>query len=186
LIGAKRNISENPLLKVIKHDAIATLVRKMLESPNKSFNFVASEQISILAIDDDPLQREFSSVYLSTPQINVQTAASAHEGLALLLNGTYSIALIDVDMPGKNGIELLREIRAIPRFDDLPIMIITGREDMMSIDLAYEAGATAFMCKPVNWRLLSHQVKFLLRAHKAIRQLDDHLEQAAKETPHAA
>jgi DNA-binding response OmpR family regulator len=41
---------------------------------------------------------------------------------------------------------------------------------MVSIDQAYEAGATAFMCKPVNWRLLSHQIKFLMRAHSALRQ----------------
>jgi DNA-binding response OmpR family regulator len=76
-----------------------------------AFNFVQSEQIMILAVDDDPIQREFCSVYLSTPDIHVYTAPSAEEGMALLQDGHFSIALIDVDMPGKNGIELLREIR---------------------------------------------------------------------------
>jgi DNA-binding response OmpR family regulator len=49
-------------------------------------------------------------------------------------------------------------------------MVVTGREDMVSIDRAYEAGATGFMCKPVNWRLLAHQIKFMIRAHRAIRR----------------
>ena len=78
------------------------------------------------------------------------------------------MALIDVDMPGMNGIEMVRQIRADRRFDDLPVMVITGREDIVSIDQAYAAGATSFMCKPVNWRLLGHQIRFMVRAHRAL------------------
>jgi len=141
------------------------------ETPSR-FSFVLQGPLSIIAIDDDPIMREFSTVYLSSPGVTVMTATSAEEGLALLKEHRFDIALVDVDMPGKSGIDLLRELRASPRYDDLPIMVITGREDMGSIDLAYQEGATAFMCKPVNWRLLSHQVKFMLRAHEAIRRTE--------------
>ncbi|MER2606840.1 MAG: response regulator [Siculibacillus sp.] len=135
-----------------------------------AFSYVLAEELELLAVDDDPIQREFCSVYLSTPTVTVTTAESAEAGLAVLETKRFDAALFDVDMPGMSGIELVAKVRADPRFDDLPIMVVTGREDMVSIDQAYDAGATAFMCKPVNWRLLSHQIKFMIRAHKAMRR----------------
>jgi DNA-binding response OmpR family regulator len=135
---------------------------------NARFEYVLTEDMDILAVDDDPIQREFCSVYLSTPTVRVETADCAEAGLALLPSKPWAALLVDVDMPGMNGIEMVRVLRADPRFDRLPVMVITGREDMVSIDLAYDAGATAFMCKPVNWRLLAHQIKFMVRAHRAL------------------
>ncbi|PZN94210.1 MAG: response regulator [Hyphomicrobiales bacterium] len=133
-----------------------------------SFSYVLCDQVAILAVDDDPIQREFCAVYLATPHAEITTAGSAEEGLDLLEQGRFDVALIDVDMPGMDGIEMVRRIRAERRFDNLPLMVITGREDIVSIDQAFEAGATSFMCKPVNWRLLGHQIRFLIRAHRAL------------------
>ncbi len=134
------------------------------------FSYVLTDEMNILAVDDDPIQREFCAVYLATPNVTVDTAESAEAGLAALAKRRYDVLLVDVDMPGMSGIELVAVLRADPRFDDLPIMVVTGREDIVSIDQAYAAGATAFMCKPVNWRLLSHQVKFMTRAFRALRR----------------
>lgn len=134
------------------------------------FSYVRGDRIELLAVDDDPIQREFCTVYLSTPDVEVTTADSAEDGLAKLALVDFDILLVDVDMPGIDGIEMVRQLRADPRYDGVPIMVITGREDMVSIDQAYEAGATSFMCKPVNWRLLSYQVRFLLRAHRAMER----------------
>lgn len=145
---------------------------KLMDVPldARKFDYVLDGDMVLLAVDDDPIQREFCSVYLSTPTVEVETADCAEAGLALLKQGKrYAAALVDVDMPGMSGIEMVRVMRADPRFDAMPIMVITGREDMVSIDMAYEAGATAFMCKPVNWRLLAHQIRFMLRAHQALR-----------------
>ena len=72
-------------------------------------------------------------------------------------------------MPGMNGIDLVRSLRADTRFADLPVVMVTGREDMVSIDAAYEAGATSFVTKPVNWRVLSYHLRFVLRAEQARR-----------------
>ncbi|MCE1238045.1 MAG: response regulator [Hyphomicrobiales bacterium] len=132
------------------------------------FEFVLTEDMDVLAVDDDPIQREFCSVYLSAPNVRVETADCAEAGLALLPEREWSALLVDVDMPGMDGIEMVGVLRADPRWDKLPIMVVTGREDMVSIDRAYAAGATAFMCKPVNWRLLAHQIKFMVRAHRAL------------------
>lgn len=132
------------------------------------FSYVRGDRIELLVVDDDPIQREFSTVYLATPDVDVTTSESAEDGLSKLALVDFDMLLVDVDMPGMNGIEMVRRLRANPRYDGVPIMVITGREDMVSIDQAYEAGATSFMCKPVNWRLLGHQVRFLLRAHRAL------------------
>jgi DNA-binding response OmpR family regulator len=140
----------------------------MAEAAAMPFSYVLCDQIVILAVDDDPIQREFCTVYLASPHAEIMTAASAEEGLALLERQRFDVALVDVDMPGMNGIEMVRRIRADSRFDDLPVMVITGREDILSIDQAYAAGATSFMCKPVNWRLLGHQIRFMVRAHRAL------------------
>lgn len=135
---------------------------------NVKFDYVETDTLSILAVDDDPIQREFCSVYMTTPTVSVETADCAEAGLERLEAQEYGALLVDVDMPGMSGIELVALLRSRPEFDKMPIMVITGNEDIPSIDAAYAAGATAFMCKPVNWRLLSHQVRFMVRAHRAL------------------
>lgn len=136
----------------------------------KRFRFVLDEAVRILVVDDDPIQREFSQVYLASPKAEVETVESAEAAITLLNERRYDAALIDVDLGGLDGISLVRQLRGDSRFDDMAVMVITGREDMISIDAAFEAGATSFTVKPVNWRLLNHQLKFLLRAHRALHE----------------
>lgn len=141
--------------------------------PNAKFEWVFAEEAAILAVDDDPIQLEFCSVYLSQPGVTVTLADSAEAALAILATTRFDAALVDVDMPGMNGLDLVARLRADPRFDALAVMVVTGREDMVSIDRAWEVGATGFMCKPVNWRLLAHQIRFMIRAHRAIRRTEE-------------
>jgi CheY-like chemotaxis protein len=98
-------------------------------------------------------------VHLTTPSASVEVAESAKEGLACLKRAAFDIALIDLEMPGMGGLEMIRQLRNDPRHYDLPVVVVTGRDDMSSIDLAYEAGATSFVTKPVNWRLMSYQLR---------------------------
>jgi DNA-binding response OmpR family regulator len=134
----------------------------------RPFRFVLSGDLRLLAIDDDPIQLEFCSVYLSAPGVTVVGAPDAAAGLARLEAERVDALLVDVEMPGMSGIELVRRLRSDRRYDDLPIMVVTGREDMASIDDAFEAGATSFLCKPVNWRLLAHHVRYMIRAHRSL------------------
>lgn len=135
---------------------------------SRSFRFVLDEAVKVLVVDDDPIQREFSQVYLASPVAEIHAVGSAEEALMVLDGQRFDIALIDVDLDGMDGIMLVQRLRAEHCFDAMALMVITGREDMVSIDAAFEAGASAFAVKPINWRLLSHQIKFLLRAHRAI------------------
>ena len=87
------------------------------------------------------------------------------------LHGNPMIVLLDVEMPGMNGYEVCRRLRAEPRFVNIPIVMVTGHEDAVAIALAFEAGATDFISKPVNWTLLPRRLDYILRNAAAAREL---------------
>lgn len=134
-------------------------------SGNGCYTHVLDQPVRILVIDDDPVQREFASVYLSTPVAEIITAASAEHGLLRLRNEKFDLVITDYEMPGMNGIELIASIRSVSQFLRLPVIMVTSYEDIATIDAAYRAGATSFITKPVNWRLLSYQIRYVLRAN---------------------
>lgn len=132
----------------------------------RPFAYVLEEPARLLVVDDDPIIREFASVYLSTPVVEVEMACDGAEGLERLFGGGFDLVLTDIDMPNVTGFDLIRRARATPGFEHLPIVVATGREDVDSIDAAYRAGATSFVTKPLNWRLLSYQLRYVLRSSR--------------------
>ena len=132
-----------------------------------TFEFVLKEKTRILVVDDDPIMREFACVYLAGPATVIETAPDAEAALAALERGAFDIALFDIEMPGMNGIELVRTIRSGSTARDLPVVMVTGLDDIVSIDAAYNGGATSFVTKPVNWRLLNYHLRFVLRAQES-------------------
>ena len=133
---------------------------------HSGFFFVLDEPARFLVADDDPILREFACVHLATPDVTLDTAGDGAEALGKLQGGGYDLALVDLDMPVMDGFELIARVRADPALKHIPIVVVTGREDMMAIDKAFEAGATSFAVKPLNWRLLSYQLRYVLRAFR--------------------
>lgn len=129
--------------------------------------FVDFETARVLVADDDPILREFAVVHLATPMLEVETAADGVLALERLNLGGIDIALIDLDMPRLDGFELIARVREDPALRHTPIVVVTGREDMVAVDRAYAAGATGFVVKPINWRVLSHQLAYMLRNSRA-------------------
>jgi CheY-like chemotaxis protein len=154
-------------------------VRAAAPLGDRAFTYVLDDEVRILVTDDDPILREFARVHLTTPAASVEVAESGEEGLQCLSSGDFDIALIDLDMPGMGGLEMIRRLRADPAHCDLPVVVVTGRDDMGSIDLAYEAGATSFVTKPVNWRLMSYQLSYVLRAQRSYRGRPIHANELA-------
>ena len=93
------------------------------------------------------------------------------DALAGALSNDVAIVLLDVDMPGLNGYEVCRRLRAEARFATIPIVMVTGHEDSEAIRLAFEAGATDFVAKPVNWSLLPRRLEYILRNAAAAQAL---------------
>lgn len=146
----------------------------MMHAPDDAFASPADapEQAArVLFADDDPILREFAQVHLATADGAVLTAGDGMECLEVLERERVDVLLLDLQMPRLDGFDVLRRLRADGRFTRLPVVVVTGREDVYAIDQAFEAGATSFVVKPLNWRLISHQLRFLMRAHQAEEQL---------------
>jgi two-component system sensor histidine kinase/response regulator len=136
------------------------------ESQATQWTFVLDEPTRILVVDDDPILREFASVYLSTPATTIESVGDGAAARTLLEREAPDIVLLDIEMPGLDGFALLESIRADERLKDLPVIMLTGHEDIGSIDRAYRLGATSFATKPVNWRQLSYHLRYVLRASR--------------------
>ena len=139
-----------------------------LAAPTGAPNFYVADQPSrVLFADDDPILREFAQVHLATEEGTILTAGDGLECLDVLEQQPIDVLLLDLQMPRLDGFEVLTRLRADARFSRLPVIVVTGREDVAAIDQAFDAGATSFIVKPINWRLLAYQLRFVLRAHRA-------------------
>src|SRR5580704_5811171 len=128
------------------------------------FFYVLREAVRILFVDDDPILREFAVVNLASEHAIVDTAQDGVVALAAIEANLPDIVLLDLEMPTLDGFGVLKALRADPRWRDLPVIVVTGREDVDAVDRAFGAGATSFVVKPLNWRLLSHQIRYVHRA----------------------
>ncbi|MDB5471447.1 MAG: response regulator receiver protein [Caulobacter sp.] len=131
----------------------------------RAFYYSAQADLRLLFVDDDPILREFASVHLASEHMRLETAADGAEGLAAIAADRPDLVLLDLDMPNVDGFEVLRRLRADPATEHLPVIVVTGREDTAAIDRAFDAGATSFIAKPINWRLLNYQVRYVHRTH---------------------
>jgi signal transduction histidine kinase len=143
---------------------------------------------SILVVDDDPVVRSLMRATLKTDGFTVFEAADGEEGCRLYEQHRPDLLLVDVIMPRMDGYELCRILRSQPESAYVPIVVATSLDDVPSIARAYDAGATDFIPKPVNWLVLNHRIRYILRASRAfeeIRRNQEHLI-AAKEAAEAA
>ncbi len=97
--------------------------------------------------------------------------------LAAALAQDVAIVLLDVDMPTMDGYSVCRRLRAEQRLATVPIVMVTGHDDAAAIDLAFAAGATDFISKPLNWALLPRRIEYVLRNAAAARALAERVAQ---------
>ena len=99
-------------------------------------------------------------------------AISGEEGLAVFSDSGADAILLDVVMPGGiDGFEVCTQLRSHQDGEHLPILMMTGLEDIASIDRAYEVGATDFIAKPINIPLLNYRIRYMLRASETTKRL---------------
>ncbi|MGO8854891.1 MAG: EAL domain-containing protein [Steroidobacteraceae bacterium] len=125
----------------------------------------------VLVADDDDISRLFIVETLEQAGFKTVAVADGAAALEAAVAQVFDLALLDVDMPHLNGYELCRAVRSSMELKYLPVVMITGHDDAASITQAYEAGATDFIAKPVNWTLLPHRLRYILRNADADRRL---------------
>jgi diguanylate cyclase (GGDEF)-like protein len=131
----------------------------------------ASGALRVLVADDDRMLREIAAAMLENAGFAVETVAGGDAAVAACLAGMPDLILLDVEMPEGNGYQACTNIRALPAGRDVPIVMVTGFDDAASINLAYDAGATDFVVKPINWALLVHRLRYVLRGARTIEAL---------------
>ena len=142
----------------------------------------------ILVVDDDPVVRSLMRATLENDGFEVIDAADGVDGCRLCEEYRPDLLLVDVVMPRMDGYELCRVLRSRPQSAYVPIVVATSLDDVPSIARAYDAGATDFIPKPLNWLVLNHRVRYILRASQAFEELRRNQEQliAAKEAAEEA
>ncbi len=130
------------------------------------------ERPKVLLVDDDEVNLLLTSVALTDQGFAVTEVASGEAAIRTLADALPDVVVLDAVMPGLDGFETCREMRGIPGFESLPVLMLTGLDDDASITRAYEAGATDFFVKSTQWSLLAGRLRYLLRASRTRVELE--------------
>ena len=125
----------------------------------------------ILVIDDEISIRLTLSKILTKAGYIVEQAESGKAGLNCITKFDPDLVLLDVVMPEMDGYDTCKAIRSLPKNNQLPVLMLTGLDDVNAIDRAFSEGATDFITKPINWPLLVRRVRYALRASEMTKKL---------------
>ena len=125
----------------------------------------------VLVVDDDGGTRLLAEAALKKAGYAVVNAADGEEGVAVCSRLRPDLVLMDAMMPGMDGFTAVREIRKLPGGERIPIVMMTGLNDLGSIQRAYEVSVTDFIVKPIHWAVLGYRVGYILRATRAFLDL---------------
>ena len=137
----------------------------------------------ILIADDDTVVRMMAQEAFEGAGFQVETVKNGSEALSVFSVLNPDIVLLDVQMPDLDGFQTCSELRQLEGGAQTPILMVTGQDDLESIARAYEVGATDFVPKPVNWVILRHRVRYMVRAARAIQdqiQLEAQLQRSQR------
>jgi predicted signal transduction protein with EAL and GGDEF domain/DNA-binding response OmpR family regulator len=130
------------------------------------------EQPKVLLVDDDEVNLLLTAIALRERGFAITEAASGERALQMLADWSPDVIVLDAMMPGLDGFDTCRELRAMPGFENVPVLMLTGLDDDASITRAYQAGATDFFVKSTQWSLLAGRLRYLLRASRTRIELE--------------
>ena len=126
-----------------------------------------TQKPTVLIVDDDVTLREIMRLALENSGFAVEEREDGNGAIEAFEKIRPDLMLLDVMMPGMDGYQVCQAIRQHPKGRHFPIVMVTGLDDTVSIDQAYEAGATDFITKPINVDILGYRVRYILRSSRA-------------------
>lgn len=126
----------------------------------------------VLVADDSRFMRFTLRKFLEKDQYEVIEAKDGTEVLSLFVERKPDIILMDLVMPEIDGVTACDKLKKLPGGDDTPVIMITSLEDENSVNLAFEAGATDYISKPINWAVLRKRLRRLLQARYTEKNLN--------------
>jgi len=124
---------------------------------------------TILLVDDDALMRRSLAFHLEQAGYQVQTAASAEDALEIVRTSPPSLVLLDIGLPGIDGLDALRELKAQ---HDLPVVFLTARRRELDEVVGLELGADDYITKPFDVDVVLAHIKAVLRRTGAASQAE--------------
>ena len=118
----------------------------------------------LLHVDDDVASLIMAEGALEDAGFDVIHAVNGTEAVERFKGSPIDLIIMDAIMPVMDGFETIKVIRALPGGEHIPILMITGLDDLESITIAYDLGATDFLTKPINFFILPHRVQYMLRS----------------------
>ena len=139
-----------------------------------------TEKIQVLVVDDEEVTRMMVRRVLLDAGYDVAEAANGELAVAHCRESPPALVLMDVRMPVMNGFDTCRALRRLTGGQHLPVLMLTALDDVMAVTLAFEAGATDFITKPINWALLGQRVRYALRTNRTERMLRESRQNLAR------
>jgi len=125
-----------------------------------------------LLIDDDARLGALVTEYLGRHEIDVTVAGDGERGLSILRKGRFDVVLLDVMLPGADGFEVCRRLRAAPELAAVPVIMLTARGDDVDKIVGLELGADDYLAKPFNPRELLARIHAVLRRGRRVATHD--------------
>lgn len=125
----------------------------------------------VLVVDDDPTTLITTQKVLEKSGYKVLTASNGREAVSIYMEEKPNLIIMDVMMPVMDGYAATTAIRSYTPSQAVPILMLTSQDDIESIEQAFNAGATDFLIKPINWTLLGQRVRYALKSSLTEDQL---------------
>ncbi len=121
----------------------------------------------VLWVDDDLSLLMLADKALNKSGFECVGAVSGEEAISLVSRIEPDIILMDVEMPGMDGIETCKTLRKKNQNSNIPVLMVTGHDDLVSINQSYETGATDILIKPINWQLLIYRIQYVIQTSRS-------------------
>lgn len=117
---------------------------------------------NLLVVDDDPDLLLLLRKMLARIGASARTAETGEAGLEMLKSDDFDLLVLDLMLPDMDGYEVLQQVRANSRYDDMPVLILSARADEQAISKAMSLGADSYLTKPYLPNTLTSRVLMLL------------------------
>ncbi len=132
----------------------------------------------ILVVDDDDLTRMQLRDLLAQAGYRVAEARDGEEALAMYTQLQPDLVLLDIFIPGIDGISCCAQLQKLPGSANTPVLLMTGFSDQATLEQAFAVGASDYVTKPIQWQVLYQRVRRLLEARSTVEELRQQTEQA--------